>query len=298
MILNTKVWGCVTLTGIGVVAIGVVWILLNVFFLHRVDAGNVGILVNYNLTDSSGKPTTTIVMPGSYQFLNPFGGQVIFQYPVQQESLVMASNSQEGEVQGNDSVPCQDKNGVQVNLDVTAMWNVIPKDAGTLFFLRPNQPLVGNFNNDIESTVVRPVVRNSIGVACSSYSWDSIGANKDSISTTAKGLITQTLEQDGIGVSSILIGDIGYSNQQEAAISSKATAQQQAEQAQYLQQKAQYEAAAAIASAKGQAEAIKILDAALASNPNYIQYLAVQKWNGQLPTYFSGSQLPFISRAS
>lgn len=297
--MTTKTKGCLTIGAVVVVGTGLVWILLNLFFLKRVDAGNVGVLVDYNLVNTSGHPHTSIVLPGNYEWINPFGGQVLFEYPVSQQSLVMAKNAQEGEVQGDDSVTCQDKNGVTIKIDITALWQVDTSKAGTLFFLRPNQPLTGSFNNDVESTVVRPIIRNAVGSACVTDLWDSIGADRASIANQAMSIATPFLANEGIQVTQILVGEPHYSDSQEAAINAKATAQQQAEQAQYLQLKAQYESAAAIAKAQGDAKAIQIIDNALANNPNYMQYLAIQKWDGHLPTYWGGNgQLPFVGRIS
>lgn len=251
--------------------------------IHRVDPGNVGVLINYGV--NGGRPDTQVVYPGNFQFINPFSGTVFHEYPIAQQTMSMTSTQNEGEVSGDDSVMCQDVNGVNVKLDVTTLWSVDPGKAATLYFLRPNQDLKGSFNNDIESTVVRPVVRNAITVACSSYSWDTMAANKVAIAQAALTLAAPKLSFEGIVIQdgNLYINDIPYSANQQAAINAKSTAQQQSEQAKFLLQKAQYEAQAAIAQAQGQAKAIQIINAALANNPNYLQYYELQKWDGHLP---------------
>jgi regulator of protease activity HflC (stomatin/prohibitin superfamily) len=256
---------------------------LVVFFLHRVDPGNVGVIINYNV--DGGKPTTQVVYPGNFQFINPFSGTVFHEYPIAQQTLSMTATQNEGEISGNDSVTCQDVNGVNVALDVTALWQVDPGKAATLYFLRPNQDLKGSFNNDIESTIVRPVLRNAITIACSAYSWDTMASNKTAIAQQALALAQPKLAFEGIIIldSNLYINDIPYSESQQAAINAKSNAQQQSEQAKFLLQKAQYEAQAAIAKAQGDAKAIEIINSALANNPNYLQYYELQKWDGHLP---------------
>lgn len=269
----------------GIVGLGVILTISFFVFgvMHRVDPGNVGVIINYGV--NGGKPDTQVVYPGNFQFINPFGGTVFHEYPVAQQTMSMTSTQNEGEVSGNDSVLCQDVNGVNVALDVTTLWSVEPSKAATLYFLRPNQDLKGSFNNDIESTVVRPVVRNAITVACSSYSWDTMASNKVAIAQTALALAQPKLSFEGIVIQdgNLYINDIPYSKNQQDAINAKSTAQQQSEQAKFLLQKAQYEAQAAIAAAQGQAKAIQIINGALANNPNYLQYYELQRWDGHLP---------------
>ena len=48
--------------------------------------------------------------------------------------------------------------------------------------------------------------------------------------------------------------------------------------------KAKKEAEITVANAKAQAESIKLQTEALQKSPQLVQYEAVKKWNGQLPT--------------
>ena len=44
--------------------------------------------------------------------------------------------------------------------------------------------------------------------------------------------------------------------------------------------------------AQAEADAIKLKGEALKSNPNALDELAIQKWNGVLPTYTGGQSVP------
>ena len=278
--------GCIT-TPVVIVALILLLIFYNQF-VHHTDTGYVGIVIDYG-TLSGGKPEVRIVPSNQYTAINPFAGQVFTEYPVAQQSLVMVASGNEGEVSGDDSVTCQDKSGIAVQVDMTVLWQVNPGKASTLYLLRPGDPLTGAFNADIESTVVRPVARNALTEACASYSWDTLGADKQHIIHDAMAIMTPLLSADGILVQQTFIGEVHYSSSQQAIINQLTQAQVQAQQAQYLNQKAQYESQAAITAAQGQAQAIKIINAALASNPNYLRYLEIQKWDGKLPQYYGGS---------
>ena len=54
-------------------------------------------------------------------------------------------------------------------------------------------------------------------------------------------------------------------------------------------------AEANIAEARGEAEAINIINQALANNPYYLEWLKIQKWDGILPLVTGGDgATPFI----
>jgi len=49
-----------------------------------------------------------------------------------------------------------------------------------------------------------------------------------------------------------------------------------------------------IAEANGEAEAISIINKALADNPNYLEWLKTQAWDGKLPLVVGEGGTPFI----
>lgn len=50
----------------------------------------------------------------------------------------------------------------------------------------------------------------------------------------------------------------------------------------------------AILDAQGQAESIRLINDQLLNSPQYIEYLEVTKWDGKLPTFMGGENVPFI----
>ena len=46
--------------------------------------------------------------------------------------------------------------------------------------------------------------------------------------------------------------------------------------------------------ADGEAEAIRIIDEQLRNNPNYLEWLKTQRWDGQLPLVIGEGGTPFI----
>ncbi len=90
------------------------------------------------------------------------------------------------------------------------------------------------------------------------------------------------------------------------AIESKVEAEQKAQKAEndlirievearQLEAQAEGLAAANIAEARGEAEAIAIINQALSTNPNYLEWLKTQAWDGKLPLVVGEGGTPFIS---
>ena len=88
---------------------------------------------------------------------------------------------------------------------------------------------------------------------------------------------------DILWVEDIVLRDIHLSSELERAIEAKMVAEQQAAQARFTQVQTQVEAATAIISAKGEAEAIKVRGDALRMNPAFLRLKLVEKWNGSSP---------------
>lgn len=55
------------------------------------------------------------------------------------------------------------------------------------------------------------------------------------------------------------------------------------------------EARQKVIAAEAAAKAMQIKTQSLSQNRALVQYEAVQKWNGQLPTYMMGKSVPFIN---
>ncbi len=88
---------------------------------------------------------------------------------------------------------------------------------------------------------------------------------------------------DILWVEDIVLRDIHLSAELERAIEAKMVAEQQAAQARFTQVQTQVEAATAIISARGEAEAIKVRGDALRMNPAFLRLKLVERWNGASP---------------
>jgi|SRR5579859_162902 len=268
-------------------------------FFHRVDPGFAGVKVDYGSGTATGRPKVTSLATGQYIFLNPFTERVA-EYPISQQSLTMVRSNNEGQVQGDDSVNCQDKNGIPLHIDSTTLWRVDPAHVGDLFLLKPDVPLANKEGGDISSTVVRREVRNAIAIGCSKYRYDEIyGAQRQDFGDTIAKILEPNLTQTYVDMDKFLLGEIHLEKTQEDANNAKVVAEQAAIQSGFLKQKADNEAAAAVAQAEGQkkvtilaaeaqAEAIRTINQQLSTSAAYVNYLYATKWDGHMPSTIVG----------
>lgn len=280
---------------LAVVIIGLVWWFVASFY-QRVDAGNTGILLQYGI---GGKPQLTTVPTGSYVWVNHFAGQTLITYPTAMQQLVLASNANEGELQGDSTVPCLMAGGGTLKIGLTVNWQVDMAHPDILYLKKPNVPLVSDLNNDINTTLVLGAVRSDLLDLCTRYSWqdilgDGTGPSKaDNLKNDLFKALQSDLKQDGIIINQVFLGERKPDDTINAVLNARNDAQKSA----YLKQKAQYEADAAVAKANGDAQAIAIVQAQLKNSPDYIQHETIQKWDGKMPQYLStdGKGNPVLS---
>src|SRR5439155_24017560 len=101
---------------------------------------------------------------------------------------------------------------------------------------------------------------------------------QDEINVKIK-LLVQT---DGFLIDEVVLRDVRFTPEFTKAIEAKTIAQQSAEQMKYALEKEQKEAERKVIEATGRANAIEVINKALAQNPNYIKYLYVDKLSDKI----------------
>jgi len=147
---------------------------------------------------------------------------------------------------------------------------------------------------DYPNTILMPVVEGTIKDVIGKWNAQDLVANREAATSDVIGKLQKQLEGKYINVTGFQITEINYSKVFEQAIESKVTAEQEALKAKNRTVQIQEEAKQKIISAEAEARSMKIRSDALAKNKSLVQYEAVQKWNGVLPTYMMGNAVPFI----
>ncbi len=281
--------------------------------LRRVDPGYAGVLIDFASGTTSGQPSVQSFPTGRYILIMPWEFKKLVSFPIAQQTLTMVRRASEGQVAGDDSVECQDRNGVRLNVDSSVLWRVDPGHVADLYLLRPDVPLNDEgSSNDISSLVVRREVRNAITNACSEFTYDEIyGVRRQDFGSKVSELLDPALSSTYILMDKFLLGEVYLQQEQQDAINAVATAQLKAKEAAYYAERAQNQAKAniaeaegekqvAILKAEGEAQAIATINAQLSRSPYYMQYFAISKWSGTYPQMLylgGGDSIPTVFAA-
>ena len=143
--------------------------------------------------------------------------------------------------------------------------------------------------------VIQPTEQEVVKAITARFTAEELITQREQVRLAIKELLTQKLSERGITVEEVSITNFDFSKSFNEAIEAKVTAEQSALAARNKLEQIKFEAQQAIAAAEGQAQSIKIINEQLVKSPQYIDYLAVTKWNGQLPQATGSGAIPFIN---
>jgi regulator of protease activity HflC (stomatin/prohibitin superfamily) len=149
---------------------------------------------------------------------------------------------------------------------------------------------------DYQEVVIAPAIQNIFKAVTAQYTAEQLITNREGVRSSAEAQLKTQLVVYHVIVENFNIVNFDFSADFDAAIEAKQVAQQQVETAKQQLAKAQVDAQTAVAQAQGQADAQAALKNTGALNSAYLQYLALQKWDGHLPSV-TGGAVPFIQAA-
>lgn len=150
-----------------------------------------------------------------------------------------------------------------------------------------------NIGENYQDTVVSPAIQESFKATTAKFTAEQLINQRESIRAGVQELLTEKLSPYHIVVDNFNIVNFDFSPEFNAAIEAKQVASQQVETAKQKLAQAEVDAKTAVAKAQGQADAQKALKDSGSLSPEYLQFLALQSWDGKLPLYTSGT--PFIT---
>ena len=242
------------------------------------DAGNRGILTHWNAVDLTSAP-----LDEGIHFVIPFQDDVV-QMEVRTLKYDTSTRS-----------ASQDLQTVQTTVTV----NYHP-DTEKVHFLYKEIGL------SYENRVIQPAIDETVKQVSANYNAEELITKRPLVKSDIENAIRDRLNQFYIVTEVISITDFEFSPLFAKAIESKVEAEQKAQKAEndlirievearQLEAQAVGLAAANVAEAQGEAEAISIINNALSNNPFYIEWLKTQAWDGKLPLVVGEGGTPFIS---
>lgn len=149
--------------------------------------------------------------------------------------------------------------------------------------------------DDYDDRIISPAIQEAVKSITAKYTAEELITKRGDVSDSILNELKARVGQYGLLASDLNILDFDFSDSFNKAIEAKVTAEQDALAAKNKLEQIKYEADQAIASARGKAEAQKIEGEALRANPEVLQLRAIEKWLGQMPTYWGGGALPFLN---
>lgn len=149
-----------------------------------------------------------------------------------------------------------------------------------------------------EARIITPSVQEAVKAATAKYDAEQLITQRAAVRGEIETTLRDRLQKHHILLDQVSITNFQFSAAFAQAIEGKQVATQNALKAQNEVVEAKAKADAAIATARGTAESIRIQAEAIRSQggAEYVQLQAINKWNGSVPQWVTGtSSVPFIN---
>lgn len=151
---------------------------------------------------------------------------------------------------------------------------------------------------EVDSRIIVPSVQEAVKAATAQYTAEELITKRSDVRDRIRGFLTERLNKHGIEIDEFSVVNFQFSQSFNEAIEAKTTAEQLKLKAERDLQRIRVEAEQKVAQAKAEAESLKLQKQEI--TPELIklreieaQRLAIEKWNGILPSV-TGGAVPFI----
>ena len=144
--------------------------------------------------------------------------------------------------------------------------------------------LFKNIGVNYENVIITPAIQESIKAVTARYTAEELITKRQNVSTQIKDALAEKIGEYGIDVEIFNIINFEFSEEFNAAVEAKQTAQQNALKAEQDLARIEIEAEQKITQAEAEAESIKLIQNALKTSPDYVDYIKWNKWDGKLPS--------------
>jgi regulator of protease activity HflC (stomatin/prohibitin superfamily) len=263
----TTVGAVVTLIGVSIACI------------VQVEPGEVGVQKLF------GKVNKTILEPG-LNLINPFMQVVMFD--VKTENYTMSGVTDEGTKQGDDAIRVLSADGLEVIVDLTVLYKVIPTEAPRI---------LSEVGTDYRNVIVRPICRTKIRDNAVYYDAVALFSTKrDEFQAKIFTSIEANFKERGLLLEQLLVRNLTLPASVKATIESKINAEQDAQKMTFVLQKERQEAERKRVEAQGIADYQKILSTGLSDR--LLQYEMIKAIsaspNSKLIFMTNGKNLPVM----
>ncbi len=229
--------------------------------LVQVNSGQVGVKVLF------GDVQQESVLYEGLNFVNPL--IQVQEMSIKTRNYTMSSTTSEGEKMGDDAIKVLSKDGLEVVIDLTILYRMIPIKAPEIY---------RNIGIDYEVKIIRPMTRTQIRENAVDYNAIELYSTKrQNFEIAIRKNLAEDFKKRGIMLEKLLIRNINLPASVKQSIERKLTAEQEAQRMQYVLQKEKQEAERKRVEAKGTRDAQRILNAGLTDRVLRYEAIKVQK---------------------
>jgi regulator of protease activity HflC (stomatin/prohibitin superfamily) len=260
--------------GVIVVLIG-----MSIACVVQVEPGMVGVQKLF------GKVNNNILESG-LNIVNPLVQVVMFD--IRTENYTMSGVQDEGSKQGDDAIRVLTADGLEVVVDLTVLYRVVPAEAPRI---------LKEVGTDYRNVLVRPICRTKIRDNAVYYDAVALYSTKrDEFQAKIFSTIEANFKDRGLLLEQLLVRNITLPASVKASIESKINAEQDAQKMQFVLQKETQEAQRKRVEAQGIADYQKILSTGLSDR--LLQYEMIKAINtspnAKLIFMTNGKNLPML----
>lgn len=184
----------------------------------------------------------------------------------------------------------------EVQTVIALNYRIDPTEANKIY-----QTLGVNYGD----RVISPTIQESVKASVAKFNAEELITKRETAKSVIANAIRSTLAANDIQTQNVFITDFKFSDAFASQIEQKVVAFQK-----YLTElnnlrsvsvvanqsvaQAEGQARATAARAGGESQAIKIITSQLRESPEYLQWQAISKWNGQMPYALGSSGFPFF----
>ncbi len=240
-----------------------------------VEAGHRGVVLYVGAVENR-------VLGEGIHFIIPFAEQVV---PMEVRTL---------KFQANASAASNDLQEVQTTIALN--YHISPNQANIIY---------QQLGADYADRIIAPTIQESVKASVAKFNAEDLITKRATAKAVIDQSIANTLTARNIVVETVFITDFKFSQAFASQVESKVVAFQKflTEQnnlkaiqviANQTVVQAQAAARANVAKANGESQAIKIITVQLKQSPIYLQWLSINRWNGQMPYALGSGAVPFF----
>jgi regulator of protease activity HflC (stomatin/prohibitin superfamily) len=231
---------------IRVVGFLILFLGLGISSVKQIEPGDVGVQKLFGKVDMN-------ILESGLNVINPLVEVVTFD--VRTQNYTMSGVRDEGDKAGDDAIRVLSADGLEVIIDLTVLYKVIPKEAPRI---------LKEIGTDYRNTIVRPICRTKIRDNAVYYDAVALYSTKRD---EFQARIFKTIENDfksrGLILEQLLVRNITLPASVKTTIESKINAEQDAQKMTFVLQKEKQEAERKRVEAQGIADYQKILSTGL-----------------------------------